>query len=911
MGGRSKRRFRFSIRLYAALIRAFPHSFHAYFGSELVEDFADLLNDRCRGGPVTGRFSSWLTALCDLGISVPRAHFRDLGRRTAPWARANADRIARPWTGLRLDVRSSVRALARAPRFTVLAVATLGLGIGATGLVFSLFNAVVLHPLPFHDASRLVRMRELTPDGEEISVSDPNFLDFERLSESVLEMAAYSSDATTIVSEGLPQQTVCARTTPDLFSLLGATPFLGHDFAEDDALIEAQTGPAVIGYEIWKRMFGADPSVLGQTVLVDGVEHSVVGVMPPQFRFPEGTEVWIPTLPDRNANRAEHRLVGLGRLEQGVSLEQARAELQGIAAQLSDQYPQSNNGYGIVLMSFRDWLVGPGATRIAAVLLGAAVCLLCMCYVSVSNLIIARGTTRKHEVAIRVAIGGSRRRVSRQFITEGLLLALLGAALGALLMSAAVPATRALMENALPRLDEVSVNRAVIVFMLLVALLTGLLCGVPSIAVLSDGERREVLNLARTTRVRTHSRVPDGLVVSQLALTMTLLLGAGLLAKSFVRMLGVDPRYEVAGVVAFRVSFPGNRFPPLSSRSAAGLEEILERVRRVPGVSDVGASLMSVLNERRPSNYVGLLEERDQSVQQSRLVPVRWTAVTPGFFSTLGVDAMDGRVLDETDRVDASPFSQSPTSDADLSVVINESLAGRLLPQGHLVGRKLAWSVSNGLRVRIVGVVPDIRDVAYPHEPEATVYMPHSVAPWPVMTMFVRSDSDVSLLAEAIRKEIWAVDGQIAISELQELATAVRTVALSGPRLTVLVTGVFALCALLLGVLGVYGVTSIFVARRTREIGLQLALGARPATVMLSILSRSFKLAVVGICIGSIAGVVLLSLCARAVLFGVSPTDAATYCTMAFVVAATVLTASYLPARRAARVDPRIAIVAE
>ncbi len=911
MGGRPKHRFRFSIRLYAALIRSFPHSFHAYFGSELVEDFADLLDERCRGGPVTGRLSSWLTALCDLGISVPRAHLRDLGRRTAPWARVNGGRIARPWTGLRLDVRSSIRTLVRAPRFTVLAIATLGLGIGAAGLVFSLFNAVVLHPLPFHEASRLVRIRELTPDGDGISVSDPNFLDFERLGESFVEMVAYASDATTIVSEGLPQQTVCVRTTPDLFSLLGARPFLGHDFAEDDALIEGQTGSAVIGYEIWKRMFGADSSVLGQTMLVDGVEHNVVGVMPPQFEFPEGAEVWIPAVLDRSANRAEHRLVGLGRLGQGVSFEQARAELEGIAAQLSDQYPLSNDGYGIELTAFRDWLVGPGATRVAEVLLGAALCLLCMCYVSVSNLIIARATTRKHEVAIRVAIGGSRRRVSRQFITESLLLALLGAALGVLLVIAAAPTIRALTDSALPRLDEVSVDRAVIVFMLLVAALTGLVCAAASVPALAEGERREVLNLARTSSTRALSRVRAGLVISQLALTMTLLLGAGLLAKSFARMLGVDPRYEVEGVVAFRTSLPTSRFPPLSSRSAAALEEIIERVRHVPGVTDVGASLMSVLSERRPSNYVGLVEEGDRAVEQSRLVPVRWTVVTPGFFSTLRVGAMDGRVLDETDRVDASPFSQLLTSDTDLSVVVNESLARRLLAQGFPVGRQLAWSVPNGLRITVVGVVPDIRDVAYPHEPEPTVYLPHSVAPWPAMTVFLRSDADLSFLAESIREEIWAVDGQIAISELQELETAVRTVALSGPRLTVLVTGIFALCALLLGILGVYGVTSIFVARRTREIGLLLALGARPATVMLSILSRSFKLAVVGICIGSIAGVVLLSLCTRAVLFEVSPTDTATYCTMAFIVTATVLTASYLPARRAARVDPRIAIVAE
>ncbi len=531
------------------------------------------------------------------------------------------------------DIRFAVRQIRRHPGFALLVVVALGLGICATTVIFSVFNAVVLRPLPFPQPQQLVRIRETTPQGQLLAISEPNFVDFHQSSRSFSHFVAIVLRPMTLVGDGEPERVTGVGTTAGLLTMLGTAPHLGVTLSPPDSALGKDAPVALIGYGIWERRFGRDPKVIGRTVDVDGVSRVVVGVMPESIRLLFAADVLIPIAPDPTSQRAEHRLEALGRLKADVTVDQAWAELDGIAARLGKEYPQSNSGWGVSVVSFREWLMGPRATRVAIVLLGSAGVLLLLSSASVSSLLLARATIRKPEIALQASLGAAKSRILSQLVVESLMLSGLGACLGLLSVAWALPLIQNLETSALPRLNEVTVDGEVLAFAVLVTVVTGLVCG---IAPALETSRRDLSEIARRSRhilaVRMRG-VRDVLVTTQVALAVVPSVGAGLLTNSFVGLLKVDPDFDAEHVLAVELSLPAEPYPDSSRRVAILYHDILQQLTAIPGVTAAGGSTVTPLSTLRPADFVGIAGD---VAEQDDLVAVQWRAVTPGFFEALG-----------------------------------------------------------------------------------------------------------------------------------------------------------------------------------------------------------------------------------------------------------------------------------
>jgi predicted permease len=805
------------------------------------------------------------------------------------------------------DIRFAVRQVRRDPKFSLLVVGALGLGIGATTVIFSVFNAVVLRPLPFPQPQQLVRVRETTPQGQLFSISEPNFLDLHQSSRSFSHFVAVVLRPMTLVGDGEPERVTGTGTTAGLLAMLGTAPYLGVTFSPADFEVGNAAPFALISHAIWERQFGSDPEMIGRTVKVDGVSRVVVGVMPAGIRFPFAADVLIPISPDPTSQRAEHRLEALGRLKPGVTVEQARAELDGIAARLGSEYPQSNSGWGVSVVTFREWLIGPSAKRVALVLLGSVGLLLLLGSAGVSNLLLARATTRKPEIALRASLGAANSRILSQLIVESLVLSGLGACLGLLLVAWALPFIQNLGTSALPRLNEVTIDPTVLAFAVLVTAVTGLLCGIAPALEASRGELSEIAKQSgQILAVRTRG-VRDALVTAQIALAVVPLVGAGLLTNSFLRLLHVDPGFNAEGVLAAELSLPAESYPELSRETAMFYHDILQQLEAVPGVTAAGASTVSPLSAVRAADFVGVAGE---VVEQNDLVAVQWRAVTPGFFDALGVRLVAGRFLYEGDSNTAGPSRAQNAGGADASVVINESLASLLWLGRDPVSKQIAWSTPDGPLMNVVGVISDIRDVTYAENPVPTVFLPYGLAPLPTMTLLVRTSGDPASMAGALRKAIWSLDPSVPVPLIVPLLQALEDTALSGPRLHVFLLTLFASAALGLAALGTYGITAYTVAQRAREIGVRMALGAGPDQLVSLMLGRGMRIIMAGTALG-LLGAVAMSRLMTSMLYEIRTTDPATYAVVIFILTSVALLANYVPARRATRVDPRMAAVSE
>jgi putative ABC transport system permease protein len=800
---------------------------------------------------------------------------------------------------VRQDVGYAARQMVRAPFFTAIVILTLALGIGATTAIFSLVDAVVLRPLPFPEPERLVRLWETNPQSDHFSSSDPNYLDWRQENRTLAAMAALRRVSLSLVGDGEPVRLSGAAVTASLFPLLGAHAVVGRTFTAAEDRPGGETQVAVLGNGLWRRRFGADPRVVGRVLSLEGKRYTVIGALPASFAFSPDIDIWIPLAPDPGSERDDKWLDVMGRLKPGVSLAAARADLDGIARRIAERYPESNRDWGVRMIPFEEWLVRPEARQMVLVLFSAVGLLLLLGCANISNLLLARATTRGRELGLRAALGAGRARLIRQLLTESVLLAGLGAAAGLAVADLALRLLRVLGPEYVPRLAEVSLDGRVLAFTLALSLATGILFGIaPALqasrtdlhALLRQGGRGDAAGAGGMGG----RRLRDALVIAELALAMMLLIGAGLMIGSFLRLENVDKGFDSNGVVAVKLQVPQNEYS--EERMQAFFAEVSERIGALPGVVSVGATNAEPFGWFEPRiNYTV-----DGRAPQgpSDYLSADWRSVTPGFFRTLGIPLRKGRLFSAEDR-----------NGAERIVVLNETMAQSLWPGEDPIGKRILWTGLARKPMTVVGVVGDIRDMQLDGETRHVIFRPYAQMIWPSMTLVIKTAGKTPHLADDVQREIHAVDRNLPVPELVPLRQSMAG-PLAAPRFGMLLLGAFAAVALVLAATGVYGIMMFAVTQRTREIGVRLALGAQPWSVVRMILSRGLLLTLVGVGLGW-AGAFGLTRFLASLLYSTAPTDSLIFSAVALLLAAVATTATWLPARRAAAIDPRLAFSAD
>ncbi len=799
------------------------------------------------------------------------------------------------WLG---DVRYAARSLARQPAFTAVALLTLVLGIGTNTAIFSVIKAVLLNQLPYADPSRLVVVSERNPDGSTDLVAPLTFVDWKMQSRSIAELAAFRQLRYAFAGGGEPLDVPSVRATPNLFALLRANASLGRVFIEE----ESQPGHdrvALISRAFWERHFGASPSVVGRTIQLDALPYTVVGVMPAAFDFPPNghVDIWTPLAFDPNdahgRSRKARSLNVVGRLGDGASLLQAQQQMSVIASRLAATYPDSNAGWSARVASAHDELVT--TVRPALTLISAAVgfLLLIVC-ANMANLILARLSTRRTEIAMRAALGATRLQLVRQVLAESVLLSLGGGALGLLVAWTTVRFVRALPEGSLPRMQEIAIDGGVLLFALLASILVAVVVAVvPALAAAKAGLRDTMHAFAGSTS-RSGSRMLGGLVVAEVALALLLLVSAGLMTRSFARLMQVSPGFEPANLLAVQVYLPQAKYTGAVDRIRFYAES-LRRIRDLPGVQSVAA--VSAL----PMYPVGIDFALPFTID-GKPAPANGEEpradiriATPRYFETMKMPLVRGRFLDDRDRAGAPG-----------AMVINETMARRYFAGEDPIGRVVRNPHG---AAEVVGIVGDVKHYGLDRAPRAELFMPAWQQPLNGMALVVRTASDPKPFTDSIRRAIQTVDAEQPIFDASAMVDVVaRSVFL--PRISMLLLIAFAGCALALAAVGIYGVVSYSVTERTRELGVRMALGADAGATLALVLRRSMTLVLAGAIWGIAAAVAVTRLMAG-LLYDVSALDPAVFVAVSLVLGACGFIASYVPARRATKVDPIIALRAE
>ena len=844
---------------------------------------------------------AWLQAR-RRGGSVPLARaqmiVRTLGATTdALWLRRHHGAVSM----VGLDVKYALRSLRRRPGFASTVVLTLALAIGATTAIFSVVNGVILRPLPFPEPERLVALRGEPTDGDTEKVgsasSYPDFLDIRAQARSFSGLAALATRPATLTGPGgEPARVRSTSVTSDLWPMLAARPLIGRALLPED---EQPGAPAValLSHALWQSRFGGDRGAVGRTVTLDGLPVTVVGVMPPGLRLTGDTQIWRPFVPDAvDRERGAHRLGVVGRLAPGVSLERARADVRAIARRLELQYPEHNAKRGATLEPLRDALVGD--TRAALlVLLGAVALVLLIGCANLASLFLARAAGREREIAVRTALGAGRGRLVRQWMTESLLLTLAGGAAGLAVAWAGMRALVLWAPRTLPRADEVALDLPVLLFLLAVSVGTGVLFGLlpmlqlrrddRSLGTLKDGGRGATAGVGR-------QRARQGLVVVEVALATVLVVGAALLLKSFWQISRTDPRFAPDGVLIAQLLPPQARYDSVT-KVLQLYDRLREDVAALPGVQSVAVAYEHPLSAGWTSSYT--IEGRDPP-PRGQEPEARVRPVAPGYFRTVGVRLVKGRDVSERDRAGAPG-----------AVVVNEAFVRRhfrgVEPLGQRVLRQSWWP---GLpdAFEIVGVVADEPFDGLAGEPAPATYFPHAQFPMHEMWVLVRTTRDPEAFAPALRAAVWRLDPDLPVEGVRTMREVLGT-SVAEPRFNTALIALFAGAALALAAVGIYGVLSYTVAQRTSEIGVRMALGAGRGRVLRLVVGQGMGVALLGIAVGT-AGALALARVLTSLLYGVSERDPAIFAGVALLLATVAALAAYLPARRASRIEPVVAL---
>ncbi|HEV2149547.1 MAG TPA: ABC transporter permease [Longimicrobiaceae bacterium] len=792
------------------------------------------------------------------------------------------------------DLRYAARMLLRTPGFAAVAVLTLALGIGINTTIFSVVNAILIRPLPHVDTERLVALREESlRDGQGGSVSPANLADWQAQSASFQDIAAYHDRQVVMrAGRGDPERIEAEAVTVNLFPLLGARPALGRLFLPEEAE-PGRNRVVLLSDHMWRNRFEADPQILGKTVQLNGVAHTVVGVMGPRFGFPDNQPLWVPIVPSALADqRGERYLRVVGRLRPGVTLEQARAEMGALARRLEEQHPETNAGMGVRLIDFDEAWVGEIRPALLVMLAAVGMVLLIAC-ANVAGLFLARAAARRKEIAVRVALGAGRGRLVRQLLTESSLVALMGGALGVLLAHWGLALILASFPFQPPLWMVFDIDANVLLFTLLLSLGTGVLFGLaPALRAtrpdlqdtLKDGGRG-------STAGARQGRMQGALVVAELALAMVLLVGAMLMVRSFLRLQGVDPGFDTAQVLTLRLVTGGDRYAEPAARMEL-YRQVVERVKALPGVE--GAGTVSFLPLSGMSVTSGLsVEGVDLPADQRPAAEVR--GISPDYFRVLRVPLLRGRSLTPEEADGDRPV-----------VVVNRALAERFWPGEDAVGRRVRVG---GPWLTVVGVAEDVRMGGLDEKPTAQVYVPYSAEARGYASLLVRTHGDPAAATAAVRRAVHAVDPSVVVDEAFTMREVVHR-SLWQRRLFGGLFTSFAAIALLLAVSGVYAVIAYSVSQRTHEFGVRMALGARPGRILGMVVRQGAVLTVIGVGIGAL-GAFAVTRVMGSLLYGVAPTDPVTFAAVTVILASATVLASWIPARRATRVDPMIAIRAE
>jgi putative ABC transport system permease protein len=818
------------------------------------------------------------------------------------------------------DVFYALRMLKKRPGFTIIAVVTLALGIGANTAIFSVVNALLLKPLPFPDSQQLLAVgaSDRSSSGHTnqlFSLSYPDFFDLRDQNRTLSAVAVYRTKTYALTGDDGASSVSGVKTSAEFFDVLGVKPVIGHAFTRTDE--EAGGGPGglkvVISDSFWKEHFGGDIKVLGRNLILDGRAYSVIGVMPPNFQFPiqsDRIEFYV-TIAEDAANpepgtkpmtqeRGSHSLEAIGRMKPAVSISQTQSDLSGIAARLEKQYPDTNTKMGTVVKPLREELIGDVRTALY-VLFAAVICVLLIANANVANLLLARATERTKEIALRAAVGASRGRIIRQLLIESLLLAALGGLFGLLIAEWGTEVLIKTVPENIPRISSIRLDAVVLMFTLFVSVATGIVFGLVPAWQASHVDLNTALKAGGRTGTGSEQkgRLRNGLVVVEVALALVLLISAGLLIQSFARLGQVNSGVRTDRLLTARISLPGARYPK-NENIVAFYDRFLPKLRSLPGVESASAIIPLPLSG---SNMMTDFDIEEHPVPRGQRPDAPVRIIATDYFKTMGIPLKKGRVFDDTDQMKTSPV-----------VIVNERFAAKIFPGQNAIGKRIrpgfsADSDEEKMR-EIVGVVGNVKHSSLKNEDSPEMYLPQTQIPFDIMSLVIRTHvSDPATVTNAVRAELASIDSTIPLTSVRVFDEYISR-SLARPRFNALLLSIFAGTALVLTAVGIYGVIAYSVSQRTNEIGIRMALGAAQSTIFRLVVGQAMTLVAISVVIG-LVGAFAVTRLLNSLLFGVGASDPFTFLAIVCLIAAVAFMAAWLPARRAAQVDPIVALRAE
>jgi len=799
------------------------------------------------------------------------------------------------------DLRYALRTLRRSPGFTLAVVLTLALGIGANSAIFSVVRGVLLRPLPFGNPDRLVLLYGRYPEFGRTATSLPDFQDWRAQSHAFEQMAARYGAAFVLTGEGEPERVIADRVTANFLSTLDVHPFLGRGFLPEEEKVGGDDRVVILSYGYWQRRFAGDTRMLGRQIQLSGQPYTVVGITPPDFRLKRDVDLYAPARADTTLPRRAEFMDVFARLKPGVTVAQADADLAAVLRHLAEAYPQTNSKIRSEVVGMQEDLVG-GVKPALLAFMGAVALVLLIACANVANLLLARAAARDREVAVRVALGAGRGRIMRQLLIESVVLAILGGLLGLAMATWGVAAVRATNVQFLPRQQEIGIDATVVAFTLVLSIATGLLFGLaPALRLSRDSLQSTLREGARGSTGGSIARVRGALVLGEVAVALMLLIGAGLLIRSFDKLSRVDLGFDASNVLTYTVTFPAAKFKE-RDQAAALYPMLLERTQSLPGAQHAalsadlpmgGADYLSFTIEGRPS------PDGQANAAPEDMQPF---AVSPDYFATMHIPLKRGRLITAADTKDVTPVA-----------VVSEEAVRRYFNDGRdPIGSRITFGNPGNpgtTWMTIVGVVGNIAQEGVTAKPYAQLYQAIAQAPARTVFVSVRTDRDPALLASSVRGAVRAVDPDILVNDIQPLADRVAK-SIARPRLSVFLLGGFSAIALLLAAIGIYSVMAYTVSQRTREIGVRMALGADPGAVKQLIVRQGMQPALVGVGLGLIAAFAASRLLAK-LLYGVSALDPVTFVLVPLFLIAVALLPTHLPARRPTRVPPTVALQSE
>lgn len=875
--------------MYRFILLAFPRRIRREFGEEMTRMFEAQLRETRAARRSVARL--WLLAVIDAlvhgtaeRLAALRQHGRGLLHELRRW---------RWWMhAFRQDLRYALRVLLSQPSVTIIAVLTLALGIGANTAIFSAVDTLLLRALPYKDPDSLVMVWEKrhTEGVLDNVVAPADYLDWARMHTSFEHVAAMTATTADLTGAGEPVRLFAGAVSPAFFDVFGVRPALGRTFRPDEATV-GRHRVVILGHPLWEQRFGSDPGVVGRKISLNGIPHDVVGVLPATFEFPDSDlELWTVLALEggkQPPTRTNHFLNVYGRMKPGITLQQARADMDRVGAALSAQYPESNRNHGAHVSPLSDELTEPFKSGLL-LLLGAVAFVLLIACVNVANLLLAKAASRRREMAVRAALGAGRARMAGQALTESLLLGLLGGAAGLLVAHWGIDVLRRLAPANVPVLgiNDIGLDPRVLIFTLMLSIATGLLFGLLPAWHVASQDVNESLKEGGRSGGGIRRRLRLTLVVSEIALASLLLVGAGLMLRSFQTLLRAESGFSSDRLLTALIVLPSARYSD-DGRVLAGFDEIERRLTSIPGVRSVGGTSHLPLSTQDSRTGVAIEGREPTPDVPTRAHP---RAVTVDYFRTMGIPLLEGR-----------NFTAGDHSESQFVIIVNETMAKRYWPGTSPVGKRVLMGGGSAWR-EVIGVVRDVKHWGLERPANPEMYLPQRQMVFRSLNFVLRTDGDPSSVAAAVREQLRAVDADLPLSNVRSMEeVAARSVA--SRRAGMMVLGIFGALALILAAAGIYGVMAHLVALRTPEIGVRMTLGAQPRDVMRLILREGVVQAVIGLAIG-LTGAVLLMRGFRAMLYHVSPADPVTLAAVAVILIGTALIACFVPARRAMRVDP-------